>query len=104
MRNSGTDFRWNLFGMTSKDSEMLGSGLKMCKGLRKFSIRNSLMDDDRFYNVFDGLRSLSQIGKTLVSGFTWTCQVIRNISCLIFAYRFRGAMPAEQRSHGREPP
>ena len=35
VKKCGTDFRWNMFGMTVKDADNLGSGLKVCKKLSK---------------------------------------------------------------------
>ena len=36
VKKCGTDFRWNMFGMTVKDADNLGSGLKVCKKLSKW--------------------------------------------------------------------
>ncbi len=57
VKNCGTDFRWNLFGMTAKDADNLSSGLKSCRKLRALCIRNSQVDDDIFYAVYDGVRN-----------------------------------------------
>ena len=43
--------------MTSKDADCLSVGLKIAKTLRKLSIRNSLIDDDKFYAIYDGLKN-----------------------------------------------
>ena len=48
--------------MTSKDSDVLATGLRACKRLRRVTIRNSLMDDDKFYAIYDGLRYISELG------------------------------------------
>ena len=47
-----------MFGMTSKDADNLGAGLKICKKLRILRIHNSRMDDDKFYALFDGIKNL----------------------------------------------
>ena len=47
-----------MFGITSKDADNLGAGLKICKKLRILKIYNSKMDDDKFYSVFDGIKNL----------------------------------------------
>ena len=59
VKNCGTDFRWSMFGITSKDADNLGAGLKICKKLRILKIYNSKMDDDKFYSVFDGIKNLT---------------------------------------------
>ena len=51
-----------MFGMTVKDADTLGSGLRVCKKLRIVKIANSKLDDDRFYAVYDGLKNLSNLG------------------------------------------
>ena len=48
-----------MFGITSKDADNLGAGLKICKKLRILKIYNSKMDDDKFYSVFDGIKNLT---------------------------------------------
>ena len=63
VRRCGIDFRWDLFGMTSKDSDVLATGLRACKRLKTVRIRNSQMDDDKFYAVYDGLRYVAELGK-----------------------------------------
>ena len=59
VKSCGTDFRWNMFGITSKDADNLGAGLKICKKLRVLKIYNSKMDDDKFYSVYDGIKNLT---------------------------------------------
>ena len=61
VKSCGTDFRWNMFGMTSKDGDNLGAGLKICKKLKVLRIYNSKMDDDKFYSVFDGLKNVNSL-------------------------------------------
>ena len=62
-----------MFGMTVKDADTLGSGLRVCKKLRVVKIANSKLDDDRFYAIYDGLKNLSNLGK-LLDGET-TCLI-----------------------------
>ncbi|TRY67387.1 hypothetical protein TCAL_06440 [Tigriopus californicus] len=61
LRNCGTDFRWNIYGMTSRDGDYLAVGLKSSKMLRKFSIWKSNLDDDKFYDIYDGLKNLTRL-------------------------------------------
>jgi hypothetical protein len=51
-----------MFGLTVKDADNLSSGLKMCKKLRVLRIHNSKMDDDKFYAIYDGLKTLVNLG------------------------------------------
>ena len=63
-----------MFGLTSKDADNLGAGLKICKKLKVLRIYNSRMDDDKFYSVYDGLKNLSGIGEKKLYFFaslTW---------------------------------
>ena len=62
-----------MFGMTVKDADTLGSGLRVCKKLRVVKIATSKLDDDRFYAIYDGLKNLSNLGK-LLDGET-TCLI-----------------------------
>ena len=58
-----------MFGITSKDADNLGAGLKICKKLRILKIYNSKMDDDKFYSVFDGIKNfVSNWAKTRIQG------------------------------------
>ena len=66
VKNCGTDFRWNMFGMTSKDGDNISSGLKSCRKLRRICIRNSLMNDDNLYALCDGLRNSTKLTTLLV--------------------------------------
>lgn len=52
-----------MFGMTVKDADALGSGLRVCKKLRVVKITNSKMDDDRFYTIYDGIKNLIYLGE-----------------------------------------
>ena len=49
--------------MTSKDSDMLSTGLKMSRKLKRLWIRNSIVDDDKFYAIYDGLRNITRLGE-----------------------------------------
>ena len=62
-----------MFGMTVKDADTLGSGLRVCKKLRVIKIANSKLDDDRFYAIYDGLKNLSNLGKPLNGETTLHC-------------------------------
>ena len=66
VKNCGTDFRWNMFGMTNKDGDNISSGLKSCRKLRRICIRNSLMNDDNLYALCDGLRNSTKLTTLLV--------------------------------------
>ena len=63
----GIDFRWNMFGMTIRDADNLAMGLRICRKLRKIKIYNSKIDDDKFYAVYDGIKSLTHLGKLIYS-------------------------------------
>lgn len=52
-----------MFGMTAKDADNLGAGLKICKRLRILRIHNSKMDDDKFYALYDGIKNLTNLGR-----------------------------------------
>ena len=54
-----------MFGMTVKDADTLGSGLRVCKKLRVVKIANSKMDDDRFYTIYDGIKNLNHLGNQI---------------------------------------
>ena len=54
-----------MLGMTVKDADALGSGLRVCKKLRVVKISNSKMDDDRFYTIYDGIKNLNHLGKLI---------------------------------------
>ena len=62
-KRCGVSFRWNMFGMTSKDSDNLASGLKTCRKLKRFAATNSKVDDDKFYAIYDGLRNVNRLGE-----------------------------------------
>ena len=65
VKNCGTNFRWNMFGMTIRDSDNLAFGLKSCKNLRKLCISNSSVDDDKFYAIYDGIKHVPVLGQYL---------------------------------------
>ena len=61
VKSCGIDFRWNMFGITSKDADNLGAGLKICKKLRVLRIYNSKLDDDKMFSIYDGIKTLTHI-------------------------------------------
>ncbi len=47
--------------MTLKDADNLANGLKICKKLKVIRIHNSKVDDDKFYAIYDGIKSLQTL-------------------------------------------
>jgi hypothetical protein len=78
VKNCGTDFRWNMFGMTNKDADNLSAGLRSCRKLKKIYVRNSLIDDDILYAIYNGLKNCSKLSEHIF------CISIRKISSDLF--------------------
>ena len=76
VKKCGVEFRWNMFGMTTKDSDMLAMGLKSAKKLRKIKIKNSQLDDDNFYDIYDGLRNINKLGNIVIGKISTECNYL----------------------------
>ncbi|XP_040574349.1 dynein regulatory complex subunit 5-like [Lepeophtheirus salmonis] len=61
VKKIGTDFRWELFRITMRDSSNLANGLRSLKKLHSLTIKNSNLDDEMMYEIYDGIRILHNL-------------------------------------------